>query len=83
MRNALRAGVYFAGAVFLCAGALALPADTSGPTCSVQALHLEKPAYMVVDAVVRPVRFVDEESDVLRLGHWRWRAGVGLSFDVL
>ena len=58
MRNALRAGVYFAGAVLFCAGALALPADTSGPTCSVQALHLEKPAYMLVDAVVRGERLL-------------------------
>jgi len=58
MQNALRAGVYFAGAVLLCTGALALPADLGQPTCTVDALRLAKPAYMVVDAVVRGDRLL-------------------------
>ena len=58
MRNALEVGVYFAGAVFLCAGALALPTERIQPSCTVDALPLAKPAFMVVDAVVRGSRLL-------------------------
>ena len=58
MRHAVRVFVYCAGAVMLCAGVLASPADTAKSTCSARALNLEKPAYMVVDAVVRGDRLL-------------------------
>jgi hypothetical protein len=58
MRHAVRVLVYCAGAVLLCAGVLASPADTAKSACSAQALNLERPAYMVVDAVVRGNRLL-------------------------
>ncbi|MFV2073712.1 MAG: hypothetical protein ACC742_13820 [Thermoanaerobaculales bacterium] len=58
MRNALKAGVHFAGTAFLCAGVSASPADRAQTTCTVDALSLAKPAYMVVDAVVRGNRLL-------------------------
>ena len=53
MRHALRVVVVCAGVVLLCAGVLASPADKTEATCNAQAVSLENPAYMVVDAVVR------------------------------
>jgi hypothetical protein len=50
--------VYCAGAVLLCAGVLASPVDKPENSCNAQALHLEKPAYMVVDAVIRGDRLL-------------------------
>ena len=58
MRHAVRVLAYFAGAVLLCASVLALPADKAEITCTAQALSLEKPAYMIVDAVVRGDRLL-------------------------
>jgi hypothetical protein len=58
MRHAVRVIVHCAGAVLLCAGVLASPADKPENSCSAQALNLEKPAYMVVDAVVRGDRLL-------------------------
>jgi hypothetical protein len=58
MRHAVRVLVYSAGAVLICAGVLASPADKVSSACSAQALNLEKPAYMVVDAVVRGDRLL-------------------------
>jgi hypothetical protein len=58
MRHAVKVFVYCAGAVLLCAGVLASPADTAKGTCRARALDLEKPAYMVVDAVVRGDRLL-------------------------
>ena len=58
MRRTAFVSVYIAGAVSLCAGVLASPADTAKSACSAQALNLEKPAYMVVDAVVRGDRLL-------------------------
>ncbi len=58
MRHVLRVVLPCAGVVLLCAGVLASPADKAGPTCSVQSLSLENPAYMVVDAVVRGERLL-------------------------
>jgi hypothetical protein len=58
MLHTMRVIAYCAGAVLLCAGVLASPVDTPGNSCSVQALNLEKPAYMVVDAVVRGDRLL-------------------------
>lgn len=53
MRHALRTVVVCAGAVLLCAGVLASPADKVGPSCTARPVSLQNPAYMVVDAVVR------------------------------
>jgi hypothetical protein len=58
MLHTSRVIAYCAGAVLLCAGVLASPVDTPGNSCSAQALNLEKPAYMVVDAVVRGDRLL-------------------------
>ncbi len=58
MRHTLRMVVYCAGAVLLCAGVLASPVDKPENSCNAQALHLEKPAYMVVDAVIRGDRLL-------------------------
>jgi hypothetical protein len=58
MRHTALVSVYIAGAVSLCASVLALPAGKVESTCSAQALSLEKPAYMVVDAVVRGDRLL-------------------------
>ncbi len=58
MLHTMRVIVYCAGAVLLCAGALAAPVDKPGNSCSAQALNLEKPAFMVVDAVVRGNRLL-------------------------
>ncbi len=58
MRDALRAGVHFAGVVLLCAGAAALPADRPRNICSARPISLENPAYMIVDAVVRNQRLL-------------------------
>ncbi len=58
MRCALRAAVQVAGTVLLCAAALASPADRAGGALSVRQVSLDKPAYMVVDAVVRGNRLL-------------------------
>jgi len=58
MRHAVRVLVYCAGAVLLCAGVLASPADKVETTCRAQALSLESPVYMIVDAVVRGDRLL-------------------------
>lgn len=58
MRHTLRVLVHSAGAVLLCASVLATPAEKAALTCTAQALNLEKPAYMVVDAVVRGDRLL-------------------------
>jgi len=58
MRHILRVIVYCAGAVLLCVGVLASPADKPQDSCSAQALSLEKPAYMLVDVVVRGDRLL-------------------------
>ena len=58
MRHALRVVVVCAGVVLLCAGVLASPADKPEATLNAQAVSLESPAYMVVDAVVRGDRLL-------------------------
>ncbi len=62
MRRTHRVLVYVAGAVLICAGVLAAPADSPMSILSAQALNLEKPAIMIVDAVVR--------GDTLLLPDW-------------
>ncbi len=58
MRQAVTVLVYCAIAVFLSAIVLASPADTAKSACNAHAIGLEKPAYMVVDAVVRGDRLL-------------------------
>jgi len=58
MRHAVKVFVYSAGAVLLCASVLASPAEKAARICSAKALNLEKPAYMVVDVVVRGDRLL-------------------------
>lgn len=67
MRDALRAGVYSVGAALVCAVSLASPAEQTTPSCTVRSLALQKPAYMVVDAVVRGDRlFLPDYTSGLR-----------------
>jgi hypothetical protein len=58
MRRALRVIVQGLVGALLCAAVLASPADRIAGTCTARALDLEKPAYMVVDAVVRGDRLL-------------------------
>jgi hypothetical protein len=58
MRNTAKVFVNCVGVVLLCGGLLASPAEKPESNCSAQALDLEKPAYMVVDAVVRGDRLL-------------------------
>ena len=58
MRHTLRVFVQGLCGTLLCAWVLATPAEPVHPTCASRAVDLEKPAYMVVDAVVRGNRLL-------------------------
>ena len=58
MQRTLRVAVQVSCGALLCATVLATPAEKSSGECAVRALDLEKPAYMVVDAVVRGDRLL-------------------------
>lgn len=58
MRHALRVLVQCVGAALIGAIVVASPADKADTSCSARTLSLEKPAYMIVDAVVRGDRLL-------------------------
>ena len=58
MRHALSVVVVCAGVALVSAGVMASPAEKAETFCRARAINLEKPAYMVVDAVVRGDRLL-------------------------
>jgi hypothetical protein len=62
MSHAERVLVMSASAALLCGCTLASPPEQAANSCSAQALMLEKPAFMIVDAVVRGDRLLLPDS---------------------
>lgn len=67
MQRTLRVVVQVVCGAMLCAGVLATPVERPPVECAVRTLELEKPAYMVVDAVARgDLLFLPDYTNGLR-----------------